>query len=274
MTARAGRWRLSQTTATGISVTVAARRPHRPTFVATLPRKLSAEQLFQKNKPWAETIARNVVRKLPPSFEAGDVAQEALLELWKRALKYEANNGRPGADPRGTPFQAYAYMYVRGACLMSVRRRSWTEATHLGLDDLKAGMIAGAESDRRPSLALVPEPVSPTPNPEDKLAKKRERKNVTGPREYRRRQWMLKQIAKLSPVDRHLITRTYIDERDLSELAKLAGVERSVLSRRLAGIVKRLKKARADRDKKLAQRTPATDRANENSPVDGIIALP
>lgn len=219
-------------------MTAAARRPQHkscPARPLAKPRpELSADQLFQKNKPWAETIARNVVRKLPPSFESADVTQEALLELWKRAQLYEANNGLPGKDPSGTPFQAYAYLAVRGACLMAVRRRNWTEATHLSLD----------ETENAAGETIVPEPASPTPDPETKLAKKRERKNVSGPREYRRRRWLLKEIDKLSPVDAHLITQTYIKEVDLDALAKLAGVERSVLSRRLAGIVKRLKKAR------------------------------
>ena len=218
-------------------VTAVSARLPQPPATPPVPRAETAEaaqRIFDENLPWALKIARSVIRKLPPSFESDDVLQEARIELWRRAQLYQENNGRPGKDPNGTPFQAYAYLAVRGACLMSVRRKNWTEAQHLALES------ASAEDEH----SLVPEPASPTPDPETQLAKKRERKNITGPREYRRRRWLLKQIDRLAPVDAHLIKATYIEERDLAELAKLQGVDRTVLSRRLAGIVKRLKQAR------------------------------
>jgi DNA-directed RNA polymerase specialized sigma24 family protein len=73
--------------------------------------------LFERNRAWASVIARNVLRKLPPSFGAGDLVEEALIEMWRRCQLYDPGN------LRGRPFQAYAYRAVRGACLMGVRRR-------------------------------------------------------------------------------------------------------------------------------------------------------
>lgn len=226
---------------------------------------ISAQRLFDKNVPWASTIVRNVVRRLPPCFETDDLLQEALMELWKRALLYQENNGRPGKDPKGTPFRAYAYMYVRGACLMSVRRRNWTEAHHQSLatpvlED--RGVVNRSDRLGTSRFASVAEPASPAPDPETTLAEKRDRKNVSGPKAYRRRQRLLREIDKLSPVDAHLITKTYIEERDLDELAKLAGVERTVLSRRLAGIVKRLKKTMATKRATNATRAADPDAGN------------
>lgn len=206
----------------------------------------AALRIFTANLTWAETIARNVARKLPPSFNPEDIRQEALMETWKRALLYEASNGRPGKDPKGTPFQAYAYMYVRGACLMSIRRRNWTEATHASLDRTlmpERGVVNRSEPKGRSRFRSSPEAASSDPDPHQALLNKAERKAASR-KLSRRRAWLLKQIDKLSPVDAHLVKRTYIDEEDLDAIAKLAGVERGVLSRRLAGIVKRLKKAR------------------------------
>lgn len=204
-----------------------------------------ATELFEKNYTWAIAVARNLLRVLPPCFEASDLIQEALLELWKRALCFEADNGRPGRDPKGTPFQAYAYVYIRGACLMSVRRRNWTESQHLSLATPQPPTDArGIVARKLPANSpLIPEPLCSRPNPEDALIQKREKKKASSPKS-RRKRWLLEEIDKLSPVDAHLITRTYIDEQDLTELAQLAGVDRVILSRRLAGIVKRLKKAR------------------------------
>jgi RNA polymerase sigma factor (sigma-70 family) len=84
--------------------------------------------LFEKNLEWASIVARNVARKLRPSFEVADLEQVARIEMWKRCQLYDTQN------ERGVPFQAYAYLAVRGACLMSVRRRAWKEATNTSLE--------------------------------------------------------------------------------------------------------------------------------------------
>jgi len=83
--------------------------------------------VFENNLGWADKIARAIHRKLPPSFDLQDLEQEARIKLWACAQRY---NGKTGV-----PFQAFAYMAVRGAVLMSIRRRAWTEATFLDLMD-------------------------------------------------------------------------------------------------------------------------------------------
>jgi len=90
------------------------------------------QTLFDAHLKWAEAIARSVKRTLPPSFEVADLEQEARHEMWKATRDYNQ------ADPRGASFPTFAYQRVRGACLMSVRRRAYREATHGPLYDSAA----------------------------------------------------------------------------------------------------------------------------------------
>ena len=76
--------------------------------------------IFELNLSWADRIARAVHRKIPPSFELDDLQQEARIKLWDCCQKFDAASG--------VPFQAFAYLRVRGAVLMSIRRRAWTAA--------------------------------------------------------------------------------------------------------------------------------------------------
>lgn len=213
---------------------------------AAVSEALAHDQLFERNRVWAGVIVRNVVRKLPPSFESADLLQVALLEMWKRVLSYDP------ANLHGTPFQAYAYMAVRGACLMSVRRRNWTESQHQSLTKPREATESDNASLYRnlypagSRFSRASEAASMAAGPLDILINKAERKR-SNDKQSRRRRWLVKQIDKLSPVDAYLITRTFIDEADLDVLAKLQGLDRATLSRRLGGIVKRLKKARGKR---------------------------
>jgi len=77
--------------------------------------------LFRQNMPWAAGIARKLSLRFPPCFELQDLVQEAHIELWKRAQRFDENSG--------VPFQGYAYLPVRGAVLMLTRRRRWKDAT-------------------------------------------------------------------------------------------------------------------------------------------------
>jgi DNA-directed RNA polymerase specialized sigma subunit len=122
---------------------------------------LDHDRLFRDNLEWAAAVARNVHRKVPPSFDLADLEQVARIEMWKRVLLYEADNGRPGRDPHGTPFRAYAHMYVRGAALMFARRRAWKDGT------------AEAISERE---------VDPALRPDEQIERRQEAKNVFGPR--------------------------------------------------------------------------------------------
>ena len=78
--------------------------------------------LFEEHRGWASKIARNLARKLPPSFDLADLEQEAHIALWRRAQAYD--------QAKNDNFRGYAYLAVHGAVLMVCRRRHWTEATH------------------------------------------------------------------------------------------------------------------------------------------------
>lgn len=69
------------------------------------------------------SIARQLKRSLPPSFELDDLIQEGMIALLDAAGSYD-----PEAHG-GAPFSAYARMVVRGAMLDSVSGRHWKNAT-------------------------------------------------------------------------------------------------------------------------------------------------
>lgn len=177
----------------------------------------TVDEIVEENQDWARIIARNVGRKLPPQFDPGDLEQVALIETWKRAQQYDPNN------TAGTPFRGYAYQYVRGAVLASVRRRAWKDAS--------------GEAIKRTDPCEKPAP--------DKLVEaKQHQRNIEGPKVYRQRVWLRGAIDRLKPIDAFLVSRIYIEEREVGAIAERFGMEPRAVSRRLAGIVKRLKKTR------------------------------
>ena len=97
----------------------------------------SLADLFESNLEWASMVARNVHRKVPPSFDVEDLEQEARIAMWRCCEKYDPFNSK------GVPFQAYSYLAVRGACLMYCRRRAWREATHESINPSFAWKICG-----------------------------------------------------------------------------------------------------------------------------------
>jgi RNA polymerase sigma factor (sigma-70 family) len=107
-----------------------------------------------------ESIARQIRRSLPPSFELDD-----LIGVGNLALTAAANRFRPDQHG-GCPFEPYARQVVRGAILDSVRRRNWTENMHepiqISSDDVAKGGAGSTEANRereRPALmrlATVP----------------------------------------------------------------------------------------------------------------------
>lgn len=72
---------------------------------------------------WADRVAAQVARKLPPCFDLEDLCQVARLTTWQRLQHWD--------QARNDSFTNYAYIWVRGACLMSVRRREWRERQQL-----------------------------------------------------------------------------------------------------------------------------------------------
>jgi RNA polymerase sigma factor (sigma-70 family) len=75
------------------------------------------------------SIARQVKRRLPLSFDLDDLIAAGNLALTHAATRY-----RP-SDHNETPFSAFARLAIHGAMIDTVRRKAFTEATRPGLDD-------------------------------------------------------------------------------------------------------------------------------------------
>ena len=177
----------------------------------------AVEQLVNENLSWAWRRAAAASKRLPPSFDIDDLRQEAVLGLWRAAQKFDAT--------RGVPFQGFAAVYVNGAITMSVRRRNWTAATCEGLDHMPVLV------DERPSV-------------EQELLEREEKRNRSGRRDRRRREWLRDRLRLLPPAQRYLVRRVYIDGVDLRELAALWAVPYAEMSIKLRTALRRLQAAR------------------------------
>lgn len=176
---------------------------------------MTAGELFDTHLEWAAVIARNVARKLPPSFDAGDLIQEAHIELWKRAQSY---------DPlvhKKVPFQGYAYLPIRGACLMACRRRAYRDATH---------------------EEIVHDHSSHEVRADERLIAKHDGRNLR--RSQLRKLTSVKVLIEQLPgFEAYLVRRIYLDGIDVEDMAVTCGQPKQVLARRVASAVRRLKKA-------------------------------
>lgn len=76
---------------------------------------------------FAEVVALSVAKILPPSFELDDLIQIARIETWRKTQTFDAS--------RGCSFSTYAWLGVRGACLMFARRNNWLNSTADAIDD-------------------------------------------------------------------------------------------------------------------------------------------
>lgn len=156
--------------------------------------------LFEQHLAWAEGVALKVRRSLPPSFDVDDLKQEARIGLWRSVEAYDPS--------RGVPFRAFAMIRVRGAVLMASRRRAYKEATHEELNDRHV------DRKRRPDELLLA---------------REERRNVTGPREYRRRVKMLAALERIPDESARLIRAVYLENLEMDQLALLAPETRKQL---------------------------------------------
>ncbi len=166
-------------------------------------REDAVEELVNRNRNWAAAIGREVARKLPPSFDPGDLEQVAMIEMWQRAKLYDPSK-MFAANGRGIGFQVYAYQYVRGAVLMSVRRRAFKDNTG---DPISPGEVYDA------------------PSAHDIVAAKQHRRNVEGPKQYRQRSWVLAALEDLQPIDAYLVRAIYFHEREVTQVAEKLGME-------------------------------------------------
>lgn len=171
------------------------------------------EALFEKHLEWADRVARKVWRGLPPSFDLDDLEQEARIEHWRQVPLY---------DPaRGLPYQAFAYRAVYGAVQMACRRRHYRDNTHAPL------------SLRQIDARL---------RPDEMLLAREERRNCSGPREWRRMSKVLRCIAALPPEEANLVRRVYLEGVELKTIETELGIR---LGQRLGAAIQRLQRALA-----------------------------
>jgi RNA polymerase sigma factor (sigma-70 family) len=181
--------------------------------VRTKKRSMDREALFNNNIPWVRSIARSVKQELPASFELDDLVQEGLIEMWRRSQVYD-----PAVNDS---FQAYAYMAVRGAMLMSVRRRRWRDATGEPLNP--------ATEDQRP-------------NPEINLFPDEEA--IADERRIARVRADIAQLPAAMSFDAYLLRRVFLEYVEVPELAKVMGIDAAQLGRRIAAAVRLLRRMR------------------------------
>jgi RNA polymerase sigma factor (sigma-70 family) len=171
------------------------------------------------NQEWARRVARSEWRGLPPSFALEDLEQEALIAMWKQCERYNPS--------RAIPFQAFAYMAVRGTVLMACRRRHYKEATH---EELKARHY----------------PVDEHPDPEQALIERepeRPEEQIRNQRRPYRKKEVVGLLAGLPAADAFLVKRAFIDGVPVETLAKLWGIPAYRMQRRLNNAVRLLRKA-------------------------------
>lgn len=167
--------------------------------------------LFEENREWAATIARNFARrKLPLSFDPQDLEQEARIACWKRSEVYD--------ETRGVPFQAYAYLYVINAVKMAVRRRHWAEAVMPELD-----------------------PASPDSRPVGEEAIELHRDQAAAERCTEKQRAMVAGVLDSLPESEKAVVSAALDGADFAELERAWGQDGSA-RRKLGAACRKLRK--------------------------------
>lgn len=176
-------------------------------------------ELFDRHLAWSRAIARKVHASLPPSFSVDDLAQEAAIELWKRCQAY---------DPmKNNEFRGYAYLAVRGAVLMSVRRRAFVEAT---ADELDPATPAAAGH-------------SPAVQYQERVD---ERDAIEEMR--RRRRWVRDQLPRFpyeATFQAHCVRRIIVEDNEIEKLAAAWQMPEQRVNAALQGGIRRLARMRA-----------------------------
>ncbi len=169
--------------------------------------------LLEQHQKWAKGIAIREHRKLPKSFQLDDLIQEALSETYKRAKAYDpAKCGK---------FQAYAYLAVRGAVLMSVRRKNWKEAT---AEELISESWDTETETPNGEVAQAVQRMSEE-NAQRSISKQREQW-----REIRRKALLRTKLSRLSPEHAAIVRSVLIDGESIADTAQALGMDKRTLS--------------------------------------------
>ena len=175
--------------------------------------------LFEEHLEWAASIGRSVGRHLPPSFDVKDLEQIARIAHWRCCESYDATPA-PGFLS-GVPYRGYAYKPIHGAVLMACRRRNYREATHEELRDRH---------------------IDQKGRPDDILLAKEQRRNSTGPKEWRQRQRLQRGLVMLSAKDAYLIRRVFLERVEAESLAQAWKLDEKEFVRQVGAAVRRLKR--------------------------------
>jgi len=170
----------------------------------------AAPSLFEEHLEWAANGGRSVARGLPPSFDPDDLQQIAVIEHWRRVELYDGSTG--------VPYRAYAYLPIRGAVLMTCRRKHYREATHEELTPIAA-------------------PIDSKLRPDEAMLAHEEHIRMSGPRRYLQRLRVLMSLSCLPAEDAELVRQI---------LAGAQGVELELAApgakRRLSSVVRKLRR--------------------------------
>jgi len=164
-------------------------------------------ELFEKHTAWAKGMGASVVRKLPPCFDRDEIEQACLIGLMKACSKYRRN--------APVPFRAFAHVYVQKEPFMAVRRKEYTERTHVEITH------------------DVPCEAAPAHLPE-------------------RDETLLAAIRTLQPNERSVIEQHFLFGVGLANLADRFGVRRSEIEQLRDGALARLREAMSAVDRKQA----------------------
>lgn len=173
------------------------------------------DEILDANLDWADGIARDVWRGLPPSFDLADLQQIARLETWERAREW---------DPKKNDnFRGYAYLWVLNAVRMATRRRAYSDAT----------------CDELPNS-----PVDDRPTPEQAMIQG-ERDKREASTDQAAIEVLRGFMSLLSATESYLVQRVYFDGIEVAELAATWKIEKAYIVRRLSSAVRALKRAGA-----------------------------
>jgi DNA-directed RNA polymerase specialized sigma24 family protein len=180
---------------------------------------MQAQALFEEHFEWAASVGQSVGRNLPPSFDVQDLIQIALIQHWRCVENYDATPGH--GYTCGVPYRLYAYQAIKGAVLMSCRRKNYREATH---EELNGHYV---DERGRPDAML--------------LARENWR-NQLGPQLYRKRVKVRAAFEVLPAADAYLVRRIFLEGADMDVLARAWQMDEKAFARLVGAAVRRLKR--------------------------------
>ncbi len=191
-----------------------------------------------------------VKRKLPPSFDIEDLTQTALIAHWHCVETYDPK--------RNDNYRAFAYSTIRGAVLMSCRRKAYREATHEELQFEKANK-PGESGGSRKNI-----PIDQRLRPDQEMLVREEQRTLAGSRLYVQRFRLLIAVANLPVLQRDVVRQVFAGA-DIAELDRATPGTKKLLM----AAVRRLKKELAPTSRRAVSQTGCVGNALAGSAGGG-----